>query len=399
MMRRIWLSILLGGAAALSGCEFGKTTIGIGTSTVVVHAVLNPMAAVEEILVERALTGASFVDTSLGYDPSEPISSGGGIPISRAMVVIYGPDGDSVVAREGFGNGEGDGVYLIANSAADGMGSNSGSPLPSFPFVAGNVYRLRITTSDDETVTGTTHIPEAPPSFDSVTAAQPFDRTRDTLSLGWPMIQSARSYLVQVSTPFNTYETLIDTLGYRIAGETRNAQARTLPHLFIPGFTQLAIVGAVDSNFYDYERFRTDVSSTSTRINHLVGGLGIFGAYVPLLFREVAVTAPMTLPIEGSYTSTGSNAAAPAMIQLYEESAPGDNGLAQISGSYLQSNGATGGVIGVFDGTHITLDILDGESVLDTTAIVDGTVHAGSITGAFRSDGSSVTYTKSPPPG
>ena len=387
-------ALLVASSLAFAGCEFGKTTVGLGRPTLVVRSVLNPAQPVEIVLVERSLTGAIVVDTTQPYDPRSPIATGGGIPLSGAHVVLFDDRGDSAIAREAQDAGGSPGVYLVRNSALSSPEIDTTIAAP-LPIVSGRRYHLRVVTPDGDVVTGVTTIPgdSTIGIQDTPIPTATFDRAHDTLALSWPARAGARSYLLQVGTPFNTYSRLVDTLSYSIPGDARNTDAGTLAHLFIPGFSQLVIVGAVDSNYYDYVRFRATFSTISGRVNRLTGGIGVFGAYVPLVSREISVTAPATLPLEGTYQATSPPSGIPSTLRLYVESPAGSNGLGQLSGNYHLDT-FQGGIIGVYDGARVTLDVLSGESVLDTLLVIDGTVSGGTIQGTVRRSGEQVTYVK-----
>src|SRR5215208_1302517 len=80
--RRAMIVALIAGTL-LSSCELEKVTVGQGTSTVVVHGVLNANASKQTVLVERTLTGSVTIRDSL-FDALDPIVSGGGIAVSGA---------------------------------------------------------------------------------------------------------------------------------------------------------------------------------------------------------------------------------------------------------------------------------------------------------------------------
>src|SRR3954471_4235390 len=80
-------AVLAGLASLLTACEIGTVTVPKTEADVVVHAVLNPSATMQVVLLERTLSGAANVpDTT--FDGTDPIASAGGIPISGATVEI-----------------------------------------------------------------------------------------------------------------------------------------------------------------------------------------------------------------------------------------------------------------------------------------------------------------------
>jgi len=119
-------------AASIVACEIKGTTAPALEPRVVVHAVLNPTSGVQIVTVERTLR--SVVRTSGDTPPYDPIDD--------AVVVIYGPRGDSVVARRATGTGASDGVYRVSSiTITDG---SAGDAQPNVLRVRpGERYRLR----------------------------------------------------------------------------------------------------------------------------------------------------------------------------------------------------------------------------------------------------------------
>src|ERR1700712_5617440 len=76
------------GMAAMAGvmsCEIGKITVDKPDAQIVVHRVLNPNALNQVLSVDQTLTGTITVPGP-GFSPTDPILSGGGVPISDAIV-------------------------------------------------------------------------------------------------------------------------------------------------------------------------------------------------------------------------------------------------------------------------------------------------------------------------
>jgi hypothetical protein len=86
-------------ALSVAGCDLGTVNVPATTPQVVVHAVLNPGATGQVMLLERTLSGTTTVpDTS--FDPSNPIATAGGIPISGAVAEIIDSTGRTFRAVE-----------------------------------------------------------------------------------------------------------------------------------------------------------------------------------------------------------------------------------------------------------------------------------------------------------
>ena len=75
-----WLPLLL------AGCELGSVTVVSPTPGVVVHAVLNPDAAEQVILLEETQVGRIDINDGIRYTPLEPVRTAGGIPLHDADV-------------------------------------------------------------------------------------------------------------------------------------------------------------------------------------------------------------------------------------------------------------------------------------------------------------------------
>jgi len=292
----------LGGAAALAvvaGCEFDKATVPPGRERLVVHAVFNPFQKEQWILVERTLTGRVSIDSTARFDPRDPIVTGEGIPVSDAEVVItHLATGDTAYAREEtvrLGSERGRGVYRFENAPPKRF------PLPDDAMLIGRAgqYTLRVRTATG-TVTGEVTVPDVtalrpPPTADTLNV------DTDTLTLQWAEGGGASRYALRVESPFGPFFFFTDSLTYRLTGELRNLFAEDLPKVFVPGFQQQVQVAGVDENFFDYYRSTNSPFTGSGIINHLDGGIGLLGAYVPLETRTVYVTANDDQPVEGTY--------------------------------------------------------------------------------------------------
>jgi len=105
-------------AVALSGCEIAAVTVASPRASIVVHAVLNPEADEQVILVESSLTGRVGIDDTVRFDPLDPIRTAGGEPLANADVrVLVDDDTVGVRATEGAIGGRSTGRYTLARSA------------------------------------------------------------------------------------------------------------------------------------------------------------------------------------------------------------------------------------------------------------------------------------------
>jgi len=190
--------------------------------------------------------------------------------VNDATIVVTGPDGGM------FGSSnEPDGRYRIHTG---------------FNLVPGGTYTLRVTLRTGEEVTGETSIPAATPAgVDTVTI--PFRSDRDTLRLSWPRAPGAARYLVDIRRdlgsgglyPSFDYSFFADT-SVELAGTARSFEDPIFPS----GNPIIVSVSAVDENYYEYYRSRTDpfIGAAPSR---LVGAQGVFGSIVPIIVRRYQV--------------------------------------------------------------------------------------------------------------
>ena len=379
-MRRIVTRgrLAVGALLFAAACQFDSTSAPVGRDRPVVHAVLNPGSSEIVVLVERSLTGQQTVDDDALFDPRDPIVTGNGIPVTGALVEITG-QGRTAHGIEDvviYGDGRGRGVYRLRNSR------NPGSQ--NVELVPGSRYTLRIRTSEGQVVTGSTVIPLT--TLSSPTPVPlPFQRDRDTLRLRWPAAPGAKRYALRVDSPFGPFYLFTDAQGYDLEGGLRNFFAEELPHVFIPGFEQNVQVAAVDTNFVDYYRTSNDPFTGTGLVNHLEGGIGVFGSYVPLITRVLDVTGDTGEPPAGTYGGLEQNPA--DLLDLYVE-ARGSGSDLQLSGRLRIAPGDRFGVIGRLQGQELTLAAFAGQTISDTQFVFRGQLAGDSIRGewAMRGD-------------
>jgi hypothetical protein len=369
---------------AVAACEFDEKTIGNGKELVAVHGVLNPGRLFQTVLVERTLTGRSRVDEDGAVDVRDPIATGRGVPVSGAVVTVYGPAGDSAVAIEERtlrSDGTGAGVYRFYNLPF--TGEPPAGEYWRLEINGGATYRLRVETPDDEVVTGSTTVPQAIPASPNL-AAKAFNRDRDSVFIFWSEVPSAHRYAVRFDAPRGPMQLFVDSLEYLVSGKLRNFYEESVPSVFIPGFEQDVSVGAVDEHYYDYYRSQSDQFTGSGLINHLQGGIGVFGSYVLLRTTRLRVTADEDLPIEGSYQRAGGGGnGIPPVLQVWIEGRYGQ--VRQLSGYYLTESSERRGVIGTLGSDdRVTLALLGGQSVGDTVLTLEGRFDVRTISGWVR---------------
>jgi hypothetical protein len=374
--------------AALTACELGTVTIPKTTPTMVVHAVLNPLASEQIVLVERTLTGSvNIPDTT--YDPAEPILSAGGVPVSGAVVEITDPSGvvyNGVEDRAISTSGKGAGIYRIA--------------LRGQAIVFGGRYRLRVRAPSGEELTAATRVPRA---TTRITGGlnRVLNRDHDGLLAQWPAVDGARSYAVRIESPFGPFFLFTDSTAIRISGDLRNLFAGELQRVFIPGFRQEMFIAAVDSNFYDYYRTNNDPFTGAGIISRVNGGLGLFGSIVNLNTGTITVSADQTQPIEGRFrlAPATSNQNIPTQLTLYVESPAAKPELPMaLSGRYNLGNSSTrgDGLIGRMIGTDVTLALLANQLASDTVDVFEGELRGDTLRGFYRASRFEAVFVRAP---
>lgn len=359
----------------LTACEIGEVNVPKTQSFLVVHGVLNTTAPDQIVLLERSLTGTvNIKDTN--FNPSEPIASDGGVPVTGAAAEIITPTGQIVTGvedRQVNTNGLGSGVYRFR------MSGNS--------LVRGRAYRLHMRTREGEELTATTTIPDAAAA--SQMPIRSFNRTQDTLTFSWAAARQARSYTVRIETPFGPFFLFTDSLHLRLTGELRNLFADELPRVLIPGFEQGVLIAAVDSNFYDYYRTQNDPFTGSGIISRVEGGFGFFGSLATVVRQTLDVTAVRQQPIEGRfvYLTSPPGAARPAAndLNLYVESPSQRSDFpAALSGKYTTPLLRNDGVLGTQIGNRVVLALLANQSAFDTVTVFTGELRGDTLVGTFE---------------
>jgi len=354
----------------LAGCELSAVDVAPPTATVVVHAVLNPDAAEQVLLVESSLTGRATINDTVRFNASDPIRTAGGVPISNADVRLL-PDADTVgvQATESQLNGRGTGRYVV--------------PRATLAIVPGRAYRLRIRTVEGLTVTGETLVPSAPadwvPGVATISAPVALSRSTDTLRLSWPSVANVRTYAIRVETADGPWFLFSDSTRFALPGTSRNFFAGGLPALWYPGFIQPLSVVAVDRNFYDYNRSGNDPFGGTGLISSVRGGLGLFGSVRMLVRRDVTVTDRDRVPLDARWVGT-TGAGALTELDLWLET-PGPT-ISSVSGRVLTTPGRF--VVGTLEGDALRLITLNGISRADTLSVFTGRLSADAMTGSYN---------------
>ena len=358
-------------ATALWACESSPVEVASPTAAIVVHAVLNPDAMEQVLLVESSLTGRVDINDGLRFDPLDPIRTAGGSPISSADVRLLS-DGDTVGARaaETIVRARGTGRYVVPRSA--------------LAIQPGRRYRLRVRTTDGREVTGETLVPGAPPGWTvgagAVAVPVSLERSRDTLQLRWPAVRDARTYAIRVETPYGPWALFADSTQFNLSGGLRNFFADGLPSVWFPGFVQTATVVAVDVNFYDYNRSGNDPFGGTGLISSVRGGIGVFGSLLNMLRRDVSVTQRARVPLDARWRGVNSGGAAAEMDLWVDVEAAT---VSSVSGREVIPTRRY--LLGTLRGENLRLVTLVAGSSADTVSVFSARLAGDSLVGSYDS--------------
>jgi hypothetical protein len=370
---------------------------------IVVNAVLNAGAAEQVLLVERTLTHGRQCTEDLvvrddamacADDPADPIASTGGEPISGALVVVYGPAGDSAVALEDLawrGDGKGAGVYRFVNSALDAserLGAEA-----SLAIVPGERYRLVVSTPLG-TVTAATTVPLA-----TAGPAEPrlaFNVERGDFARRFSgTAAGAAGYLVVLDAATGRARRLFDRpvtvaafSATMVAGdETVPGSDDRLAVSLYPGLPSDASVGAVDSNFRRALRAGDDEDPLSSENpgSSIEGGVGVFGSVVPLSSLRLDVVSFVDEPLEGRYEFVTGPIEAPSELRLFAY-------RGGLSGSFLPGDVATAALFGT-RGTEppLRLEFFSDRFRLARVGLFEGRFVSGELRGTFLAAGAATS--------
>ena len=292
-----------------SGCELAETVAPQLESRAVVHAVLNPLATQQLVIVEKTLR--TLTHNPGGQPPTRDAITG-------ARVVVYGPRADSSVA---IADGANPGVYRVPSvTIRDG---SAGTAAPNVLRIRpGERYRLRVETPLG-VVTGETIVPVTG-SVDGT--RRTFNVDRDTLRLNVSGVSHAAGFLLRHETRTSVserYRTAIDPeLMLPLAVATGDPDELAYEFSFargriLPGLAQTFVVVAVDSNYFRYYVAGFDPFGDDTRGNSLTGGVGMFGSVATVMNKILDLTAQVDSPVEGFWTADRSSLTLPATLTLY----------------------------------------------------------------------------------
>jgi hypothetical protein len=375
-------------AALVAGCELAETVAPQLESRAVVHAVLNPLATQQLVIVEKTLR-------SLSLDPGEqPFTRD---PILGARVVVYGPRQDSSVAVADAANA---GVYRLS-SVTIRDGSTGTAPPNVLRIRPGERYRLRIETSLG-VVTGETTVPVSGP-VDG--ARRTFNVDRDTLRLDISNVRNAAGFLLRHETRTNVMERYRTTVGPALVlplalvegdPDDQEWSFSFARGSVLPGLAQNFVVVAVDSNYFRYYAAGFDPFGDDTRGNSLTGGVGMFGSVQTVMSKTLDLTAEIDSPVEGSWMADRSSLTMPLTLTLY--SSPyfprAITGLVSVTGRARSASGRNLEAYGTMSGTSgLSFEFVDPTGATVGTSAT-GLLSSGAIVLTDTRSGERVTYRK-----
>jgi hypothetical protein len=301
MRRRRWsvVGLILG----VTACQLTEILIAPGERTLVVQSVIDRTQDTSFAVLEYSSIGDTAI-SNFGFSNS--------VPPGRPRFAVAG----AIVTVEHLAGGCPGLVERLAEVPATGT-------LPTGRYrgrltclVPGERLGLRVTTPAGDVVTGETVIPGA--DGRSVLAGGSaarfvmdtlrFDRDRDTLRLSLDAPR-ARGMQVDIRRAEEHDRVSVifvnDSLGVALPGTLINPfESDAGEASFRAGAYYLLTVAVADSNYFDFARTFSDPITGRGFLNHLKGGLGVFGSVetASYILRTVGTVDD---PKEGTYRITG----------------------------------------------------------------------------------------------
>ena len=336
-MRRALL--LFGLALALTSCKFGEVAIPEGDPMLVVLGVMRPDIDRQWILVEQTLTGTSSADDSLpSVIPGDPPP----LPVTAATVTVTN------VTIESDPCGPVSFTETPGDPNLDRALGLYWGPVGCPTMRPGDSLELRVQTADGMVVTGWTQVVGSDRivlrvTGDSVIVPGPtlvLNRDVDTLEAEvTPTF--GRSVQIEVSRPdsMNTLDPkflmFLDSTAITIPGNLANfmdaifdddsTSDKSPESIFTAGRLHTVTVGLMDDHFFDYMRTANMQLSGRGFVNHIEGGMGVFGC-VTAEANEVKVVGDLDDDREGEYRVVGTvqGIAVDVELELYVAAAGED---------------------------------------------------------------------------
>jgi len=289
--RRLFWLPTFGFAALFAACDLSVVEIPEGEPVVVVHGVMRPDLEYQFVVVEQSFTGT--IDSEYGHGATIPTEGPPPLPIENAIVTVTNLD----MPDDSCGNP----VRLVRDP-----GVNEVTPFPGVYWAPsmcptmrpGDRLELYVETADGEVVTGTTTLPGMnsasieilgetyPLGLDTVLE---FNRDRDVLRVHVDPI-SGRLLQIDVMRVgeldmrggvdvWPGARLFADTMDVAIPGDLVDASGFSEGNdVFRAGRRYMLRASVTDSNYYDFGRSKNNRFTGRGLINHLDGGLGVFGS-------------------------------------------------------------------------------------------------------------------------
>lgn len=254
----------------LAACEDPTEPIFDQQPRILVHAVLDPAADTQKVILDWTVVNSS--------NPS----------FSSATVRMTAPDGrvQTLLLRQPANapppSDSRQTRFIMVLSQTWGSLQRNGT------------YKLDITMPGRPEISGTTTIPDTTPTNTVLVHTLPFLRDVDTLKLKWPRVRGAAAYRV-----FSVGTIRVQGQDFPSALATMFADTSVvLPgdkesfdgiEFFPPDYTMDVTVAAVDDNYATYYRAGQDpfAGAPPTRLSG--GAIGVFGSIVPIHRRRFVV--------------------------------------------------------------------------------------------------------------
>lgn len=380
MVRPYEVVNLLALSVVLQGCELTEVTIARGEPVVVVHSVLQVGAATQFVILERSLYGGG--PTNRFFSGLVPPWPAGNDPVEDATVTLTHRNSGTCATYT---------VVLDERPAAlfaDGNTAPSGTYTTTrlCRLQPGDQVDLRVETPAGEVVTGTTTIPGAR-AIDVRTRREvdnvELHRATDSIWVDVDPI-SARALVLELgrdanrtprvgSGPFisgDLFTLATDTMGALLAGDALSFEDDEEGEaVFIGGRYYTLAVAVADTNYFDFVRSFSDPFTGRGFINHLDGGIGVFGSVMTSV-HEIRVIDEQEDSREGPYQITGTLNGTPVDVVLdlylyplrgnltsaFVDGTWADGAIATSGdGSYSLNEGVSGSQSGRFDMQFVTV--------------------------------------------
>jgi hypothetical protein len=367
MVRRYAVVNLLALSVVLQGCELTEVTIAQGEPVVVVHSVLEVGAATQFVILEKSLYGGG--PTNRFFSGLVPPWPAGNDPVADATVTLTHRNPGACATPT---------VVLDERPAVH---FTDGTTAPSGTYTTTRLCRLRpgdqvdlrVETPAGEVVTGTTIIPGAR-AIDVRTRREvgnvELHRATDSIWVDVDPI-SARALVLELArdvnrTPYlpggpfvsgDLFTLATDTMGALVAGDALSFEDDEEGEaVFIGGRYYTLAVAVADTNYFDFVRSFSDPFTGRGFINHLDGGIGVFGSVMTSV-HEIRVTDDQEDPREGRYRVTGTVNGTPvdAVLDVYLDPLRGSQTSAFVDGTWEDGAIATSG-----DGSYFLNSSLSG---------------------------------------